>query len=407
MRICMVTTFYPPYSFGGDATYVRGLSRALTDRGHEVEVVHCTDAFRLLNHGSEPEVAESSDGVRVHRLHSVMGPLSPLLTQQTGRPMLKAGPLKRLLRDGRFDVVHFHNISLVGGPGVLGYSRAPVTLYTLHEHWLICPTHILWKNKSHACDERTCLSCSLRSGIPPQFWRYGSLIGRSLEHVDQLISPSQFTAEQHRAQGIERPIEVLPLFSAFQPLPAPVPRQDRRFLYVGRVVTPKGVEPLLTVFGANPDLELIVVGDGDQSQRLQAAFAQHRNIQFLGQMPQHQLARHYSEATALIFPSLCPETFGLSIVEAAICGAPSLVRAGSGGAPEIVQQTGGGVVYRDEAELVTIMRRMADEPAWRDELGALARQGYQQRFTVELHLDSYEALIARIAAGAAGRLDRA
>ncbi len=35
MRFCMVTTFYPPFHFGGDATYVRALSRALVARGHE------------------------------------------------------------------------------------------------------------------------------------------------------------------------------------------------------------------------------------------------------------------------------------------------------------------------------------------------------------------------------------
>ncbi len=31
MRFCMVTTFYPPFHFGGNATYVR----ALAARGHE------------------------------------------------------------------------------------------------------------------------------------------------------------------------------------------------------------------------------------------------------------------------------------------------------------------------------------------------------------------------------------
>ena len=46
--------------------------------------------------------------------------------------------------DRDFDVVNFHNISLIGGPGVLQMSRGPATLYTLHEHWLICPTHIFW-----------------------------------------------------------------------------------------------------------------------------------------------------------------------------------------------------------------------------------------------------------------------
>ena len=34
---CMVTTFYPPYHFGGDALYVYRLSNALARRGHHVQ----------------------------------------------------------------------------------------------------------------------------------------------------------------------------------------------------------------------------------------------------------------------------------------------------------------------------------------------------------------------------------
>ncbi len=47
MRFCMVTTFYPPYHFGGDAVFVQALARGLTEAGHQVEVVHCEDAYRL------------------------------------------------------------------------------------------------------------------------------------------------------------------------------------------------------------------------------------------------------------------------------------------------------------------------------------------------------------------------
>lgn len=35
MRFCMVTTFYPPFHFGGDALYVQALSRELVARGTE------------------------------------------------------------------------------------------------------------------------------------------------------------------------------------------------------------------------------------------------------------------------------------------------------------------------------------------------------------------------------------
>src|SRR5215469_12343321 len=115
MRFCMVTTFYPPFSFGGDATYVRALSRSIAARGHMVDVVHCLDAFRLLDQRPVEAEPEANSGIRVHRLRSAFGRLSPLITQQTGHPGLKSRALQRILSHD-FDVVHFHNISLVGGP---------------------------------------------------------------------------------------------------------------------------------------------------------------------------------------------------------------------------------------------------------------------------------------------------
>lgn len=393
MRLGMVTTFYPPYSFGGDATYVRNLSRGLAARGHEVEVIHCQDAYDLLG-GKPPEALVDDPGVRVHRLHSHGGALSPLITQQTGRPGLKAATLKRLLGDGRFDVVNFHNISLVGGPGVLAYSQAPVTLYTLHEHWLVCPTHIFWKERQRACDGPTCLTCCIRSGVPPQLWRYSSLIDRALKHVDQLIAPSAFTAARHAALG--RVIEVMPLFAAF-PAPAePAPMSPSTFVVVGRVTASKGLEPLLRVFARLPHLQLLVIGDGDQRAALETAYAASPNIRFLGPLPQTELAQHYAGAAALILPSLAPETFGLGVAEAAACGTPAIVAASAGGAVETIQQTGGGLVYRDDLELESALRDLSARPDLRQRLGAAARDGYEAHHTLDRHLDRYEALIAGV-----------
>ena len=36
------------FSFGGDAVFVRSLSRALVERGHAVDVIHCIDSYRAL-----------------------------------------------------------------------------------------------------------------------------------------------------------------------------------------------------------------------------------------------------------------------------------------------------------------------------------------------------------------------
>jgi len=99
MRFCMVTTFYPPYHIGGCATYVRALSRALVAQGHEVDVIHCIDAYRL-KYKDEPPPEPADEGIVVHRLKSRFGALSPLISQQLGIPGLKSQAERAILARG-------------------------------------------------------------------------------------------------------------------------------------------------------------------------------------------------------------------------------------------------------------------------------------------------------------------
>ena len=396
MRICMITTFYPPYHFGGDATYIRALSKGLVARGHEVEVVHCEDAYHLANKENKSEKSYVDDGVVVHRLKNFLGFLSPLITQQTGRPGIKSKAIKNVLGK-KFDVVNFHNISLIGGPAILRLSQAPVTLYTLHEHWLLCPTHIFWKNKTKACDQKTCFTCCIRSGIPPQLWRYGSFIEESLNSVDSLIAPSNFTANKHFSAGIKVPIKVMDLFSGVSPVEsvAYAPPERPTFLFVGRVTASKGIIPLLKLFANKTEYDLIVAGNGELLESLQNEYTHCSNIKFLGAIAQLDLIELYQNATALIFPSLAPEVFGLAIVEAFACGTPALVHKPCG-SDEIIEKTGGGMVYNSEAELTDALNMLADDTSLRQELGKKARLGFEKFYTKEIHLDNYLGLIKHI-----------
>ena len=400
MRFCMVTTFYPPYNFGGDGIFVRELALALVRLGHEVRVIHCEDAFRLVSDAPAPELPQQYDdnGVEVCRLKSRFGALSPLLTQQLGRPGLKAKQLSGLLDDG-FDVINFHNISLVGGPAVLAFGRAPVKLYTLHEHWLVCATHILWKNKVKRCDGRQCLRCCIRSGIPPQFWRYTGQMQRDLKEIDVLIAPSQFTADQHLQFFPEVPTRIVPLFSRIQP-PQGNPANRRNgerplFVYSGRITASKGVEPLLEQFARMTDYDLVLAGDGDALGGLQERFAACSNIEFAGRIDEEALARLYASALALVFPSLAPETFGLTAVEAMACGTPAIVMD-AGGCAEIIETTGAGFVYRQADELPGLLHRLVADPELQQRLSHLAETGYKKYYTCQRYVEDYLALLAEI-----------
>ena len=82
LKFCMVTTFYPPYSFGGDGIFIYRLVNELAQRGHHVEVVHCIDAYQILASGeAQPkENYPTHPNVTVHSLHSKVGMLSPVVT---------------------------------------------------------------------------------------------------------------------------------------------------------------------------------------------------------------------------------------------------------------------------------------------------------------------------------------
>jgi len=402
MRFCMITTFYPPFSFGGDAIFVRALSRALAERGHAVDVIHCIDSYRALappGRAADPAPDPEPDGVTVHGLRSPFGILSPLATQQSGQPALKSGEIRRILASASFDVIHFHNISLVGGPMILRYGNG-IKLYTMHEHWLICPTHVLFKFKREACLERSCLRCQLVYRRPPQLWRYTSMLNAALRHVDSFISPSEFTLRRHHAEGLDIPIVPIPycLGHEAEELPPPgsldgVPLPSRPFfLFVGRLEKIKGLQTVIPLFREKGDADLVVAGDGDYASELKQLAAGHERVHFLGRLTPAQLRGVYARAIALLVPSITFETFGQVIIEAYAVRTPVIVRD-LGPMPEIVAESGGGLVFRDDAGLREAMERLRTDPALRDALGEAGYRAYRSRWTEEVHLERYLGLI--------------
>ena len=96
LRFCMITSFYPPYNFGGDGIYVQRLSNELARRGHLVDVIHCVDTYRSAAPMPSKGYVDHPN-VTVHGLKSPFGMLSPLFTHQTGFPLLKSRRIRAIL----------------------------------------------------------------------------------------------------------------------------------------------------------------------------------------------------------------------------------------------------------------------------------------------------------------------
>jgi len=401
LRFVMVTTFYPPYNFGGDGTYVRRLAHALIARGHTVDIIHDADAYRVLS-GKEPELLPEPPGLTVHRLGSPWPQArtpSLLATQQAGFPVLHGRRIQRLLDEGDYDVIHYHNISLVGGPGVLGYGDA-VKIYTAHEHWLVCPSHILWRHNKEVCTGRECLKCVLTNKRPPQLWRQSSLLEKKAKHVDVFCALSQFSADKHQEFGFTEPMTVVPSFlpdgdsagSEDEKDAQPTETTTPYYLFVGRLEKIKGLQDVIPQFDDDAPAELWIVGDGDYEPELRALAEGKTKVRFLGRRPPEAIPPLYKGALALLTPSVCYEVFPLVVLEAFREGTPIIARD-LGPYPEIVNSTQGGLLFDDGPSLKAAIKEIAEDPERRDTMGQAALQAFEQRWTEKVSLACYFDLI--------------
>ncbi len=390
LRFAMLTTFFPPFNFGGDGIAIERLSSALARRGHEVTVIYDVDAYRVLSK-NEPASAPRTDGVRTIGLGHRLGAFSELLTHQLGRPVLHRARLREILRPGAFDVLWFHNVSLIGGPGLLAYGEG-LKVYEAHEHWLVCPTHVLWRHGREVCDGRECLRCVLHYRRPPQLWRQLGTLRRQLDHVDVFIAKSEFSRRKHGEFGFPRPMQVVPYFlpdrSRSEVAPDDSPHGRPFFLFVGRLEKIKGLDEVIPVFADHPDADLLILGSGEYEDELRRQAADLPNVHFVGRLDPSELSRYYAAAIALIVPSVCFETFGIILIESFREGTPVIARE-MGPFVEIVEKSGGGVLFSDEAGLRQAMRALQDDPDSRRAMADAGRAAFEEHWSEEAVMRRY------------------
>ena len=398
----MITTFYPPYNFGGDGIFVHRLSNELARRGHSVDVIHGVNSYRFLA-GQEPKADyEDHPNVTVHGIKSRFGFCSPLATQQTGLPLFKSRQIREILDKG-FDVIHYHNVSLIGGPKLLEYGKG-IKLYTMHDYWLLCPTHLLFRYNRAPCTKRHCFTCELSYKRPPQLWRHFGLLEANLKHVDAFIAASQFTKQIHSPLNLDAPIVHIPHFVPRSPISTtsqaahPAETVERPyFLFVGRLEKLKGLQTLIPIFRQYLKAQLWVAGTGSYEPHLRKLADGYGNIRFLGYQSANDLSYLYRRAVAVIVPSICFEIFSLVIAEA-FMQRTAVIARNVGGMPELIHNNG-GLTYSTDEELIRAMDRLLADSSYRDRLGTLGYDTCQLKWSADVHLKRYLSLIHEIAAG--------
>lgn len=399
LRFCFITTFYPPYNFGGDGIAVQRFARELVRRGHQVTVVHNVDAYNALHRGVEPRAPVSDDGVEIVALRSGYGALAPIITHQLGKPLVNQRRIREVLARGNFNVVTYHNISLVGGPEILSYGSA-LKLYVAHDHWLVCPMHVLWRDNRERCTGKRCLRCTLLHHRPPQLYRWSGMLERNLEHVDTFIAASEFSRDKHREFGFPREMEVVPNFlsdpDSQQAQTAERPHPRPYFLFAGRLEKIKGAQDVIAAFRDYTDADLLIAGAGSYRADLEALSNSAASVKFLDHLNEQELRRYYRGAVAVIVPSLCFEAFSLVPIEAFRESTPVIVRR-LGPLPELIEQSHGGELFSDQAELLAAMRRIQNDPEHRSRLGLAGYRAYLERWSASVVVPGFLAIVRKAA----------
>lgn len=375
MKFCMVTSFFGEHSFGGDSVYVERLCQALLRKGHEVHVAYCPGAYESIRGDTSQRKYTPPFNLVLHPLNSagMSGIMDAIWSHQTGRPGRLRARLEQLLQQFSFDVIHFHNISLMGGGSLIQLAckkSGAHTIMTMHDYWWICPQSLFWKYGRMACDAPECALCNIRRRVPPQFWRHKGRCDEALSNLDLVLFPSHSACRIYRKNGFEH--------SGTRILPGIIPQEwhenyvsvtsaennmagRRPYLAAaGRLVSEKGFQTLLPLMRNFPEMDLVIAGDGPLRSELEKLSRGLENVRLLGLISSEEIRSLFQGACAVVVPSLFPETFGLVAAEALALNVP-VIASRAGSLPELISTAGGGYLYENGKDLLAILERIGEQ----------------------------------------------
>ena len=285
MRIGMVC----PYSFdvpGGVQSHVLQLAEVMRARGHHVSVLA----------PSSPEAGAALPDFVVSGGKAVPIPYNGSVAR------LRFGPathrkVKKWLAHGDFDVLHLHEpnapslsmlaLMIAEGPIVATFHTSTTKSFTL----------------------------SVFAGILRPW--HEKIVGRIA--VSDLARRWQMEALGSDAVEIPNGVDVRAIAAA--PLLAGYPRPGRSVLFLGRFDEPrKGMAVLLgalpALAEAFPDVEVLIVGRGDEDELRSEAGEFGHHLRFLGQVDDAEKASALRSADVYCAPNTGGESFGIVLVEA-------------------------------------------------------------------------------------------
>ncbi|MBS3780622.1 MAG: glycosyltransferase family 4 protein [Desulfovermiculus sp.] len=389
LRIALLGYRSNPYC-GGQGIYLRYLSQALAQLGHQVDVISGEPYPELT-----PEVSliplpglnlysytKPNQGLKDRGLHSITDVLEYASFISGGFPEPYTF-IRRLIQYFRtqgpdYDIIH-DNQSLGSGLSSLLKSGWPV-VSTIH-HPITRDLNLALANEPkwgmRLFIRRWHRFLAMQKRIAP---RLNRIITVSEQSKKDLIQ--DFRLRSDKIDVVLNGVDT----QTFAPRPE-IQRTPHRIMATASADVPlKGLIHLLKAVSELipdiPDLELVVLGrpkDNGPTARLLNQSGLHRHVRFVHGLSTDQLVTEYAKSSLAVVPSLY-EGFGLPAAEAMACGVP-VIATDAGGLPEVVGNAGCIVPPANSQVLAAVIKSLLGNPESLYSLGLNGRQRMLTKFT--------------------------
>lgn len=369
MRILHLSKYYHPYR-GGIEKVIKELSETALRQGHEVTVLCANE----INERQEEMVS----GVRVIRL--------PKWTSIFSQPVTPSVFWEMQSLIDQADVVHLHTPNPLFELACLQFEFRCPFIVTYH-----CEVM-----KARALNNL-----------------YRPVAIKILEKADRILVATHYHIEFSKwLKPYEFKCEVIPFGiepkHSTKTLDMTVhlnfikQKYGRYFLFVGRMVSYKGIHILLESM-KSVDQNLILIGKGpllEMMKQMSIEKGVSSRVHFVGAVEaDHEFAAYLHGADALVLPSINEaEAFGLVLLEAMSCRKPVITTALNSGVRyvNIPGETGLMVPPSDAGALAQAMNQMSSENEMRLRLGDGAFRHFDKHFQVDESFRRHEAVYTNV-----------
>ena len=397
MKIGLLSYRSHPYS-GGQGIYVKHLSKALSDLGHEVSVLsgqpypELDDAIELIKIPSLG-MFETGDRMKLFSLKLLFKPLDlyEWLTVMTGgfpEPYTYGRRVYKYLKSNKkdFDVI-LDNQSLCGS--LLKIQEILPLAVTIHhpitkDHKLEMENAANWKEKLSSMRWHNFLPMQKR--VAPKLNKIICVSGPSKEDIIK-----EFLVDDKKIEVILNGIDI----DKFVPGSKDLVQVNKIITTASADIPLKGLKYLILalpkILRDFPKTTLTVIGKSPSNSEVSKIIDKldlNNIISFRSGISEDEIVHLYHSSEIAVIPSLY-EGFGFGAGEAMACGVP-LISTHSGGLKEVVGESAVEIMPSSAEEIEKAVINLFNNREKMKELSEKGRQRMESKFDWKLAASSYE-----------------